>query len=302
MTTILRSPARWRMLALPVYLPLMVHSAMTSANTPSAAKEAPAPDSIIWVPGKFHAEIEGPATDTHGNIYAVNFAEQGTIGKVSPDGQASLHVKLPKGSIGNGIRFDASGAMYIADYTGHNVLRYADGQLSVYAHEPTMNQPNDLAITRQGILFASDPNWKNHTGQVWRIPAKGQVELVKTGMGTTNGIEVSPDQKHLYVNETKQRRIWRFSLDDEGRASKPELWHQFPDFELDGMRCRPNGDLFVTRYGKGTVAQLNPQGQLVREYRLHSSKPTNVTFSPDYRFLYVTMQVTGHIERINLAD
>jgi len=34
--------------------------------------------------GSFTEGIEGPNCDAHGNVYAVNFARQGTIGKVTP--------------------------------------------------------------------------------------------------------------------------------------------------------------------------------------------------------------------------
>jgi gluconolactonase len=110
--------------------------------------------------GSFTAGIEGPAVDREGNVYAVNFKVEGTIGKVSADGVASVFVTLPKGSIGNGIRFDRQGAMYVADYTGHNILRIdmSTFQVSVFAHEPRMNQPNDLAIGENDILYASDAN------------------------------------------------------------------------------------------------------------------------------------------------
>jgi len=42
-------------------------------------------------------------------------------------------------------------------------------QLSVYAHDSTMNQPNDIAIDSKDRLYASDPNWKAGTGRIWRI-------------------------------------------------------------------------------------------------------------------------------------
>ena len=67
--------------------------------------------------------IEGPACDGDGNLYAVNYARQHTIGKVTPAGACSVFLELPDGSIGNGIRFNRAGDMLIADYTNHNVLR-----------------------------------------------------------------------------------------------------------------------------------------------------------------------------------
>ena len=73
--------------------------------------------------GSFTEGIEGPATDREGNVYAVNFAKQGTIGKVTPDGDASLFVELSNGSIANGIRFNTEDEMFVADYTNHNILK-----------------------------------------------------------------------------------------------------------------------------------------------------------------------------------
>src|SRR4026207_825089 len=121
--------------------------------------------------GAFTEGIEGPACDAQGNIYAVNFARQQTIGKVTPDGKATVFAELPGKSVGNGIRFDRMGVMFVADYVGHNVLRIDPGTraITVFAHDDEMNQPNDLAMAPDGMLYASDPNWKNGTGQVWRI-------------------------------------------------------------------------------------------------------------------------------------
>ena len=60
-------------------------------------------------PNTFTNGVEGPAADKSGNVYAVNLDHQGTIGKVTPSGEASIFIELPEGSIGNGIRFDSKG-------------------------------------------------------------------------------------------------------------------------------------------------------------------------------------------------
>ena len=259
-------------------------------------------DSTDVVPdGVFHATIEGPATDKDGNLYAVNYGVEGTIGKVSPRGEVSLALTLPKGSIGNGIRFDQKGQMYIADYTGHNIWRYDGKQLQLHAHQPLMFQPNDLTIAANGVIFVSDPDWKNSKGQLWRIETDGSSSLVEKDMGTTNGVEISPDQTRLYVNESAQRKVWLYDLDKKLNASNKRLLIQFPDFGLDGMRTDAKGNLYIARYGKGVVAKVSPDGKLLKEYRLKGEFPTNVTFSQkDPTLLYVTMQKRGAVELIKL--
>lgn len=249
--------------------------------------------------GGFTGGIEGPACDRDGNIYAVNFARQGAIGKVTPQGECSVFVELADGSVGNGIRFNSKGDMLIADYTNHNVLKVemATREISVYAHEPSANQPNDICITDDDIVFASDPSWARGDGQMWRVGKDGKFVLLERNMGTTNGIEVSPDGRALYVNETVQRRVWAYDLSRDGEISNKRLLIQFPDYAMDGMRCDADGNLYITRWGKGTVAKVSPRGELLLEVRLHGANCTNIAFGgPDGCTAYVTVADNGNLE------
>ncbi|HEY7116212.1 MAG TPA: SMP-30/gluconolactonase/LRE family protein [Tepidisphaeraceae bacterium] len=242
--------------------------------------------------GSFTSGVEGPCCDAAGNLYAVNFARQQTIGRITPEGNAEVFVTLPGKSVGNGIVFDRAGTMYVADYVGHNVLRIdpKTREIRVFAHEQRMHQPNDLAIAPDGTIYASDPDWKTNTGQVWRIDTAGKVTLAMPDMGTSNGIEVSPDGKSLYVNETVQRNIWAFSIAADGSLSDKRLLRKFDDFGFDGMRCDAEGNLYVTRHGKGTVVKLSvADGKVLREIDVLGDSPTNICLGgPDGRTAYVT--------------
>ncbi|WP_439629038.1 SMP-30/gluconolactonase/LRE family protein [Gemmata sp.] len=239
----------------------------------------------------FTAGIEGPGCDAAGNLYVVNLKKNGDIGKVTPDGKAEVFVDLPGKSVGNGIVFDKKGLMYVADYTGHNVLRIdpRTKKVEVFAHEPAMNQPNDLAIAPDGTLYASDPNWGKGTGQLWRVGTDGKATKVAGEMGTTNGIDVSPDGKTLYVNESVQRNVWAFPIAADGTLGDKRLLKKFDDHGFDGMRCDVDGNLYVTRYGKGTVVKLSPGGQVLKEIDVLGKQPSNICFGgPDGRTAYVT--------------
>ena len=118
------------------------------------------------------------------------------------------------------------------------------------------NQPNDICINKKDQIFASDPNWKESTGKLWRIDKGGKAVLLTDQMGTTNGIALSPKENILYVNESVQRKIWTFDVDAKGNISNKRLFAEFPDFGFDGMKCDAEGNLYVTRYGKGAIAVL----------------------------------------------
>jgi len=257
-------------------------------------------DSTDWMPeNTFTHGVEGPAVDSTGNLYAVNFSKNGTVGKVSNKNEGKVYLTLPNGSIGNGIRFDQQGNMYIADYINHNVLKYdaKSKTLDVFAHHEKMNQPNDIAIMDSGILFASDPNWSKNNGNLWRINTEGTAELLEENMGTTNGIEVSPDNKTLYVNESAQRNIWRYTLDDKGNISNKQRFYQFDDHGMDGMRTDNQGNLYIARYGAGVIAVLSPLGKLIKTVQLTGQHPTNLAFGgKDGKQVFVTMQKRGAIE------
>ncbi|WP_010603918.1 SMP-30/gluconolactonase/LRE family protein [Pseudoalteromonas maricaloris] len=271
-------------------------------------------DTQDWITdGVFTQGIEGPAVDAAGVLYAVNHQQQGTIGKVTAQGRAETLLTLKNGSIGNGIRFDKQGNMYIADYVNHNVLKVTKAALaqggdlsqsvSVFAHDNRMDQPNDLAIMDNGILFASDPNWQASSGKLWRINTNGAVTLLEADMGTTNGIEVSPDNKTLYVNESVHRKVWRYELDEQGNISNKQLFISFTDFGLDGMRTDNQGNLYIARYGAGVVAVVSPQGKLIKEIKLKGKYPTNVAFGGEEgKRLFITMQKRGAIEMVELPN
>ncbi|MGE8279552.1 MAG: SMP-30/gluconolactonase/LRE family protein [Stenotrophomonas sp.] len=250
--------------------------------------------------GTFTTGIEGPASGPDGALYVVNFGKDGTIGRVDADGKATLFLTLPEGSIGNGIRFGADGTMYIADYARHNILRVAPGgtSASVFAHLPDAHQPNDIALAPDGSLYASDPNWtKTDQGQLWRIDRDGKVQRLESGMGTTNGIEVSPDGKRLYVNESVQRNVWAYDLADDGSLANKRLLIRFDDHGMDGMRCDADGNLYIARYDAGLIAVVSPEGALLREVPLKGRKPSNVAFGgSDGRQVFVTLQDRGAVE------
>lgn len=255
--------------------------------------------------GDFPSGIEGPAVDANGVLYAVNYEKTGTIGQVDADGKATLFVTLPEGSVGNGIRFNSKGEMLIADYTKHNILKVDMGtkKISVFAHNDKMNQPNDIAINDSDIIFASDPDWKNSKGQIWKIDKDGKFTLLEKDMGTANGIEVSPDNKTLYVNESVQRNVWAYDLSPEGNISNKRILIKFEDFGMDGMRTDVKGNLYIARYGKGTVAKISPKGEILHEITLAGKSPSNIAFGgKDGKTVFVTLQDNGNIEFFKVED
>jgi signal peptidase len=124
-----------------------------------------------------------------------------------------------------------------------------------------------MTIASDGTIYASDPHWKQHDGQIWRIRKSAAGEVVgermtaDRQMSTTNGIDLSPDGKTLYVGESDTRQIWSYRIDG-ARLLAPRLFKRFDDFDIDGLRTDVEGNLLVARILKGTVVVLSPQGEI----------------------------------------
>ena len=273
----------------------------------SGQAEAPLP-LFIAAPmtevGVFTSGIEGPACDVEGNVYAVNYQRQGTIGRIRPDGSGEVYLELPSGSVGNGIRFGSQREMYVADYLGHNVFTVhpISRAITIYSHDDNMNQPNDLAMAPDGVLYASDPNWSEGNGQVWRIGPNGHADRLFGDMGTTNGIEVSPDGRTLYVGESDQRVIWAFDIGLDGTVFGKRVFIRFADYGLDGMRSDVDGNLYVTRYGAGSVLKVSPIGRILQEINVLGARPSNICLGGmDGRTAYVTEVAHRRLVRFRVA-
>jgi len=274
---------------------------LTSAN----AQQASLQSRQVTPAGEYTFGIEGPAVDERGNLYVVNFGKPGTVGKLATGAsQSELFAVLPEGSIGNAIRFDSDGRMFVADYKKHNIFLVSpDGkQVETYFHSDDFNQPNDMTIAGDGTIYLSDPHWKRREGQIWRVlksadgAVLGEKMTADRQMSTTNGIDLSPDGKTLYVGESDTREIWSYQVDGP-RLLAPKLVKRFDDFGIDGLRTDTEGSLFVARILKGTIAVLTPQGNLRREIKLNAKEPTNLAFGgDDGKTIFVTQRQGGFVE------
>ena len=253
-------------LLLPGFCPL------TFAQTPDSADLYKS--SEFTSPNSFTHGVEGPAVDKSGNVYAVNFSREGTIGIVSTSGKAILFIVLQ--------------------------VNMKTKKISIFAHEPKMTQPNDIAIDSKDRIYASDPDFRSNTGRIWLIDTNGNITLLDSLDGPANGIEISPDEKKLYVNAG--RKVWSYDLSSKAELSNKNLLIEFPDFGTDGMRCDAVGNLYIARIGKGVVAKISSEGEILKEIELIGKKPTNVAFGgKDGCTVYVTLMDMGNLESFRVS-
>src|SRR5580704_18088644 len=121
---------------------------------------------------------------------------------------------------------------------GFCVLRVkARGQrdlITVLGHAPMisageLNRPNDIVVRSDGCIYFTDP-WTNPAPQqqwdlpfvgVYRLtPDLGTMTLLVDDFVLPNGLALSPDEKLLYVNDSRRRHIRAFELLPNGTLAK----------------------------------------------------------------------------------
>lgn len=281
---------------------------------------------------QFGPTIEGASVTRDGDVFAVSYGNSDTkyqLGQVFPL-QRLFYNDSNLDSYFNGIRFFNSESAFVAD-KNHRVLKLNLGPGNVvlssenFCADSRMIEPNDLTISVTGTIYTSGMNWVDDTnefdGDIWSCLPNGTVQHLAI-LGRTNGIELSPDEKFLYVSESYNRagvpyvqKIWKYSADiTQGTISDREL---FVDFEVldgttyadvDGMKTDIDGNLFVARYtygNRGHVAIFSAEHELIGKIFLSFPNPTNLEFGgADGKSLFIVGQCEqpgkGCVDRIEV--
>ncbi|CAG8492115.1 1373_t:CDS:2 [Paraglomus occultum] len=262
---------------------------------------------------KFGGGIEGTAVDQAGNVFAVDFGK-----KIEAIGQLSLTQKLFFAEANNKTFFNAvrfvpvpngkniKSAALAGDVLGHRVLKLVvrvnkktkktKVSSSVFCENKQFLQPNDLAIAaKSGFVYLSGQNFTTDTkigdGDLWLCTANGKTTRLGQ-FGRTNGIEVSPDERTLYLSEAfnvngtvVSNKILKFDIDRAtGHVRNKQIFADFKKIDgtqaidIDGMRTDKDGNLFVTRNGGGQVVKFSPTGKVLLKIKLSNKSVSNLEF------------------------
>jgi gluconolactonase len=262
--------------------------------------------------GRFGPSIEGASVDAAGRVYAVAWGRPprlNAFGAASgPCGLAGAVNDRP-GALINGLRFLPGGDALAADRGTGRIARVpaGGGRASTLCAGGGLATPNDLALSRAGAVYISSQRSARNTrvgdGGVWRCfvtaPRNGSAlaaaERLAT-LGRTNGIELSPDDRFLYVSEAFSKGgavasmvILRYALRPNGRLGAKTTFHDFgPGVRTDGMRADAAGNLYVAFNGGRRVEVLAPEnGRTLRTLRTSFAGVVNVELGgADGRTLY----------------
>ncbi|MGE0061562.1 MAG: SMP-30/gluconolactonase/LRE family protein [Xanthobacteraceae bacterium] len=165
----------------------------------------------------------------------------------------------------NGNTRDRQGRLITCEHLTRRVTRTEyDGAITVICDNyqgKRLNSPNDVVVKSDGSIWFTDPMFGIHgfyEGEkadselpmnVYRVDGKtGAVTVAADGINAPNGLAFSPDEKTLYIVESRSapRTILRFDVTGNGDrlANRKLLIDSGPHGTPDGFRVDIDGNLW----------------------------------------------------------
>jgi gluconolactonase len=158
-------------------------------------------------------------------------------------------------------------------------------------------RPNDIVADKKGGYYFTDPP----ASAVYYLPASGGIiRVVEEGIKTPNGLQLSHDEKTLYVNDTQGINIYAFDVQPDGKLANRRVFATYkgrdvslppaapPVSRADGLVTDDDGRLYaLTDAG---VEVLSPTGQALGAIPVWciTRRCQNLSFGgPDKRTLYI---------------
>jgi len=185
-------------------------------------------------------------------------------------------------------------AMAVRD--GFALLDLDDGRIDTIAgveRDRTGNRMNDGKCDSAGRFWAGTMamDGRRGAGALYRLDAERRVERMVDGIGISNGLGWSLDDRRMYYIDTLEDRIdvFDFDLPTGSIANRRPFAVIDGPGRPDGMAVDAEGCLWVALWGGGRIARFLPDGTPAGAIEVPVSQTSSCCFGgPDLRDLFIT--------------
>ena len=210
------------------------------------------------------------------------------------------HEQIYEGRIVGGYTIQSDGSLLLFMDRG-SVAVWRDGKLKYLVNEmegETDNRFNDVAADPAGRVFCGTMPTDTRSATLYRMDTDGSITTVLEGVGLSNGIGFSPDQKQMYYTVSLARKIYIFDYDiDSGDITNQRVFVETPDDGSipDGMTVDAEGYVWGARWDGSSLYRYNPDGEQVVQIQFPAKKVSSVIFGGvDLTDMYVTTAGGGN--------
>ena len=256
-----------------------------------------AADLIILEPAPVAAPLselgEGPCWDAASqSLYWVDIPP-GRVHRLDGRGEHwSWDVGLPVGAVVP----RAAGGLVMAAGNGFYALDTDTGDVTELAQAPGRpdTRMNDGKCDREGRFYAGSMASDESPGQgsFYRLGTDLSVTEVYAGVGISNGMGWSPDDRLMYYIDSFDYRVDVLDYDPAtGQMGdrRPFARLGSGDVVPDGLAVDADGGVWVAVWGGSVIQRYDPGGRLIGAVRLPAAYVTSCAFGgPGLDQLYVT--------------
>jgi sugar lactone lactonase YvrE len=190
----------------------------------------------------------------------------------------------------------AGGGLVVAAGNGFVTLDPATGAVSPLADAPGQagTRMNDGACDQAGRFYAGTmaSDESPGKGSLYRLDPDRRVTELFTGLGISNGIGWSPDDRLMYYIDSYAYRVDVLDYDPVTGAMgerRPFVSLGAGDVMPDGLAVDSDGSVWVAVWGGGVIQRYAADGHLAGVVRLPAAHVTSCAFGgPRLDQLYVT--------------
>ena len=230
---------------------------------------------------------EGPIAMPDGSVL---FSEPGAskIHKIDKDGKMSVFLENTNNA--NGLALDSKGRLLATTALSVEVL-YPESAKAVVVKEES--RPNDLVVDKKDGIYYTLPSHKPSV--VYYIPKGGKPAIVGE-VRSPHGIQLSPDEKTVYVGDSNGAYLVAFDVQPDGKLTNKRNFGKYTDVKAgegdaaashaDGIAVDAEGRVYVgTEPGVQIFSKTGQYLGLIPT----SQRPQNLAFGgPDKKTLYLT--------------
>lgn len=297
-------------------------SVLGTVATPSWAQEKVAASVATAIPGVVEAGArielikegftgtEGPVALPDGSLIFTE-TQANRVTRIAPDGSTSVFVEGSNGA--NGLGFTSNGDLYAVQvlkprvgiiFPPPKVKTLADN----YEGKP-FGRPNDLVVDQKGNVYFTDsganppaagqpsnaaPTVETAKPAVYRISRQGELKRLIADIERPNGIQLSPDEKVLYVANTLGEHLLAYDILPDGSLGARRQFAKLAGWTktdngyssgADGLAVDEAGRVYVA--SNAGIEVFSAKGDALGQIAL-PKKPQNLAFAgDDKKTLYI---------------
>ena len=250
---------------------------------------------------------EGPVWWKEGGFLLFSSIGDNQVIKYTPGKGTSIYREKTNGA--NGHTRDIQGRLVACEGVARRVTREEpDGSFTVIANTyqgKRINKPNDVVVKSDCSVYFTDPwnipdlpqPWDLDYNGVYRVsPDLGTINLLTRDLFLPNGLAFSPDEKILYIGDSRRTQIVAFDVMPNGLLAN-QTQRVFVDLKgpepggPDGFKVDMAGNLYTG--GAGGIYIVDSSGKKLGRIVHGQPQTTNIAFGgDDWKTLYFTTHST----------